>query len=43
VLELIERIMPSLAPKVKLTEAVPIFDECGVQAEIDKGSRARST
>ncbi|MGH9142337.1 MAG: ribonuclease E/G, partial [Vicinamibacterales bacterium] len=37
VLELIERIMPSLAPKVKLySKPYPIFDEYGVQAEIDK-------
>src|SRR5947208_1899400 len=34
VLELIERIMPSLAPKVKLySKPYPIFDEYGVQAE----------
>ena len=37
VLELVERIMPSLAPKVKLySKPFPIFDEYGVQAEIDK-------
>src|SRR4030095_8860684 len=37
VLELVERIMPSLAPKVKLyNKPFPIFDEYGGQAEIDK-------
>src|SRR6186713_3327285 len=37
VLELVERIMPSLAPKVKhYAKPFPIFDEYGVQAEIDK-------
>ena len=42
VLELIERIMPSLAPKVKLYEkAFPIFEEYGVQAEIDKALRSK--
>ena len=42
VLELIERIMPSLAPKVKLYEKeYPIFEEYGVQAEIDKALRSK--
>src|SRR6188508_940855 len=37
ILELVERIMPSLAPKVRLYEKpFPIFEEYGVQAEIDK-------
>ena len=37
VLELVGRILPSLAPKVRLyTKPFPIFDEYGVQAEIDK-------
>src|SRR6187402_1557320 len=42
VLELIERIMPSLAPKVKLYDKeYPIFEEYGVQAEIDKALRSK--
>ncbi|MEQ1572942.1 MAG: Rne/Rng family ribonuclease [Vicinamibacterales bacterium] len=42
VLELVERIMPSLAPKVKLYDKpFPIFDEYGVQAEIDKALRSK--
>ena len=42
VMELIERIMPSLAPKVKLyTKPYPIFDEYGVQAEIDKALKSK--
>ncbi len=42
VLELIERIMPSLAPKVKLYDKpFPIFEEYGVQAEIDKALRSK--
>src|SRR4029434_3345965 len=42
VLELIERIMPSLAPKVKLYEKeFPIFEEYGVQAEIDRALRSK--
>ena len=42
VLELIERIMPSLAPKVKLySKPCPIFDEYGVQAEIDKALKSK--
>jgi ribonuclease G len=42
VLELVERIMPNLAPKVKLyAKAYPIFDEYGVQAEIDKALKSK--
>jgi ribonuclease G len=42
VLELVERIMPNLAPKVKLyTKPYPIFDEYGVQAEIDKALKSK--
>ncbi len=42
VLELVERIMPSLAPKVKLYEKpYPIFEEYGVQTEIDKALRSK--
>jgi ribonuclease G len=42
VLELIDRIMPSLAPRVKLyTKPYPIFDEYGVQAEIDKALKSK--
>jgi ribonuclease G len=42
VLELIERIMPSLAPKVKLYEKeYPIFEEYGVQSEIDRALRSK--
>jgi ribonuclease G len=42
VLELVERIMPSLAPKVKLYDkGFPIFDEYGVQAEIDKALKSK--
>src|ERR1043166_7174989 len=42
VLELVERIMPSLAPKVKLySKPYPIFDEYGVQAEIDKALKSK--
>src|SRR5579862_6390629 len=41
-LELIERIMPNLAPKVKLyAKPYPIFDEYGVQAEIDKALKSK--
>ena len=41
-MELVERIMPSLAPKVKLyTKPYPIFDEYGVQAEIDKALKSK--
>src|SRR5688572_5469240 len=42
VIELIERIMPSLAPKVKLYQKeYPIFEEYGVQPEIDKALRSK--
>ena len=42
VMELIERIMPSLAPKVKLySKPYPIFEEYGVQAEIDKALKSK--
>jgi ribonuclease G len=42
VVELIERIMPSLAPKVRLYEKeFPIFEEYGVQAEIDRALRSK--
>jgi ribonuclease G len=42
VLELIERIMPSLAAKVRLYEKeYPIFEEYGVQAEIDRALRSK--
>jgi ribonuclease G len=42
VMELVERIMPSLAPKVKLyTKPYPIFEEYGVQAEIDKALKSK--
>jgi ribonuclease G len=42
VVELIERIMPSLAGKVKLYEKeYPIFEEYGVQAEIDRALRSK--
>jgi ribonuclease G len=42
VLQLVERIMPSLAPKVKLySKPFPIFDEYGVQAEIDKALKSK--
>jgi len=42
VLDLVERIMPNLAPKVKLySKPFPIFDEYGVQAEIDKALKSK--
>jgi ribonuclease G len=42
ILELVERIMPNLAPKVKLYDKeFPIFEEYGVQAEIDKALRSK--
>jgi ribonuclease G len=42
VLQLVERIMPSLLSRVKLyTKDYPIFDEYGVQAEIDKALRPK--
>ena len=40
--ELIERIMPTLPPRVKLyTKEYPIFEEYGVQAEIDRALRSK--
>jgi ribonuclease G len=40
--ELVERIMPALAQKVKLYEKeYPIFEEYGVQAEIDRALRSK--
>jgi ribonuclease G len=40
--ELVERIMPALAPKVRLYEKeYPIFEEYGVQAEIDRALRSK--
>jgi ribonuclease G len=40
--ELVERIMPALAPKVKLYDKeYPIFEEYGVQAEIDRALRSK--
>jgi ribonuclease G len=42
ILELVQRIMPALAPKVKLyTKPYPIFDEYGVQPEIDKALKSK--
>jgi ribonuclease G len=42
VLELVERIMPALAPKVRLYQKeYPIFEEYGVQPEIDKALRSK--
>ena len=42
VLDLVGRIMPALAPKVKLySKPYPIFDEYGVQAEIDKALKSK--
>src|SRR5688500_10891753 len=42
VLALIERIMPGLQPRVKLyTKTFPIFEEYGVQGEIDKALRSK--
>jgi ribonuclease G len=42
VLSLVERIMPALVPRVKLyTKDYPIFEEYGVQAEIDKALRSK--
>jgi ribonuclease G len=42
VVTLIERIMPNLLPRVKLyTKEFPIFEEYGVQAEIDKALRSK--
>ena len=42
VLALVERIMPNLLTRVKLyTKEFPIFEEYGVQAEIDKALRSK--
>ncbi|HET7696320.1 MAG TPA: Rne/Rng family ribonuclease [Vicinamibacterales bacterium] len=42
VTQLVERIMPSLLPRVKLyTKDYPIFEEYGIQAEIDKALRPK--
>jgi ribonuclease G len=42
VLDLVHRILPSLAPRVKLySKPFPIFDEYGVQAEIDKALKSK--
>ena len=42
VLALVERIMPALMPRVKLyTKTFPIFEEYGVQGEIDKALRSK--
>ncbi len=42
VLDLVHRILPPLAPRVKLyAKPFPIFEEYGVQAEIDKALKSR--
>jgi len=42
VMEMIARIMPNLAPRVKLyTKDYPIFEEYGVQEEIDKALKSK--
>jgi ribonuclease G len=42
IVELVERIMPALASKVKLYDKeYPIFEEYGVQAEIDRALRSK--
>jgi ribonuclease G len=42
VLDLVQRILPSLGPRVKLySKPFPIFDEYGVQAEIDKALKSK--
>jgi ribonuclease G len=42
VMALINRIMPNMAPRVKrYTKEYPIFDEYGVQSEIDKALRSK--
>ena len=42
VCELVERIMPALGPRVKhYDKAYPIFEEYGVQAEIDRALRSK--
>jgi ribonuclease G len=42
VLELVQRILPTLVPRVKLyAKPFPIFEEYGVQAEIDKALKSK--
>jgi len=42
VLDLVERILPSLAPRIKLyAKPYPIFDEYGVQAELEKALKSK--
>jgi ribonuclease G len=42
VLDLVQRILPNLAPRVKhYAKPFPIFDEYGVQAEIDKALKSK--
>ena len=42
VVALVERIMPTLLPRVKMyTKEFPIFEEYGIQAEIDKALRPK--
>jgi ribonuclease G len=42
VMDLVEHILPNLAPKVKLySKPFPIFEEYGVQAEIDKALKSK--
>ncbi|MQA29055.1 MAG: Rne/Rng family ribonuclease [Luteitalea sp.] len=42
VFDLVQRILPTLAPRVKLySKPFPIFDEYGVQAEIDKALKSK--
>jgi Rne/Rng family ribonuclease len=42
VLDLVQRILPTLAPRVRLySKPFPIFDEYGVQAEIDKALKSK--
>jgi ribonuclease G len=42
VLDLVERILPSLAPRIKLySKPYPIFDEYGVQAELEKALKSK--
>jgi ribonuclease G len=42
IMTLVDRIMPTMASRVKLyTKDFPIFDEYGVQAEIDKALRSK--
>jgi ribonuclease G len=42
ILEMVERFMPTLAPRVKLYDKeFPIFEEYGVQQEVDKALRSK--